>query len=382
MSTTMATVAGGSSTVSVPQPATTLEPPGGPFIRYSQEGSRPQYAVSTQAWGAQITNPLVAVPGYVSRFRVTIANSAGTNGSTTVATTSDAPYNCVQLVQLMDANNNPIIIGPGYEILYLVPLFSGGFGLLGAANIANLPSYSAPSVGSTGTGAFSFATALPLELSKGYGLLGMANSGVLPSLTWNLATSATTFSTAPATLGTLSVTVVSDYYWLPQGVNIAPPGLGTSRQWIVTKGNPTVASASYTNVQFPRPGGYLDTIILVLRDSTGARIDQYPSNLSIWVDGVAMVNNRPINNIYDDMYNQFGGITRPTGVLAFTRKNSLSQLNLGLLDTGEQYLSTNPGTLIEVGGTWGTISNAPATLEVITGQVVASEALLQGLPEA
>lgn len=382
MSTTQAVNAGGSNTVSVPQPQTTLEPPGGPFIRYSQEGTRPQYVSSGNSFGGQITTPLVAVPGYVSRFRVTVAASGGVNGTETVAVTSDAPYNSVQLVQLMDANNNPIIVGPGYEMLYLVPLFSGGFGLFSAANIANLPSYSAPSVGSAGTGDFSFDTALPLELSKGYGLLGMANASVIPSLTWNLSSSATVFSTAPGTLPTLSVTVDSDYYWLPQGVNVAPPGLGTSRQWIFTKGNPVIPTGSYTNVQFPRPGGYIDTIILVLRDNTGARIDEWPSQLSIWVDGVAMVNNRRLTRIYDDMFNQFGGITRPTGVLAFTRKNSLSQLNLGLLDTGEQYLSTNPGTLIEVGGTWGTISNSPATLSIITGQVVPSEALVQGLPEA
>lgn len=370
-----------SSTVTVPQPQTTLEPPGGPFIRYSEEGTRPEYQVTGTAFGGQVTQPFVATPGYVSRFRVTIAATGGSSTTGSTAVTADAPYNAVSLVQLMDANGNPIIVGPGYEMLYLVPLYSGGFGLLSAASVANLPSYSAPVTGSDGSGNFSFDTCLPLEFTKGYGLLGMAAANVLPTLTWNFASAGTVYSTAPTTAPTITTTVDADYYWLPQGVNVAPPGLGSSRQWLFTKCNPTAAGSSYTNVQFPRPGGYIDTIILVCRDSTGARVDGWPQQVSLWVDGVPMVNNRRLTRVYDDMYNQFGGITRPTGTIAFTRKNSLSQLELGLLDTGEQYLSTNPGTLLEFGGTWGSAGTPPYTIEAITGQVVPSEALIQGLPE-
>jgi len=364
-----------STTVSVPQPQTTLEPPGGPFIRYSEEGVRPQYQVAGLSFGGQVTNPLVAVPGYVSRFRVTIAASGGAG---TPVGAADAPFNVVQLVQLMDANGNPIFVGPGYEMLYLVPLFSGGFGLLSAASVENLPSFSPLS----SVGDFSFDTCIPLECSKGYGLLGMASAGVLPSLQWNLSSASTVYTTQPATLPTLEVTVDTDYYWLPQGVNIAPPGLGTSRQWLFTKSNTQASGGAYTNIQFPRPGGYIDTIILVCRDSTGTRVDGWPAQLSLWVDGVPMINNARLTRVIDNMYIEFGGVTRPTGVLAFTRKNSLSQLNLGLLDTGEQYLSTNPGTLLEFGGTWGTAGSPPYTISIICGQVVPSEALLQGLPEA
>ena len=384
MSLTQAVNAGGSTTVSVPQPATTLEPPGGPFIRYSQPGYRPQYTSSANAFAANITNPLIAVTGYVARFRARIQASGGVNGSTTVAAANDAPFNVVQQVMLNDANGNPIIVGPGYEMLYLVPKYSGGYGLLSAGDITNMPSYSAISAGSTGTGNFTFRTALPLEFSKGYGLLGMANSSVLPQLFWNLNTSASVYTTAPGTLPTVTVDVGAEFYWLPQGVNIAPPGLGTSRQWIFNKGNPTIpGSSSYQQVQFPRPGGYLDTIILVLRDSTGARQDYWPDPLTLWIDGVPVINQQPLSSIYDDMYNWTGGQTRPGGVIAFTRKTSMSQLNLGFLDTGEQYLSSNPGTLIEVGGTWGSSSsNTPWTLTIITGSVVAAEALIQGLPEA
>ena len=60
----------------------------------------------------------------------------------------------------------------------------------------------------------------------------------------------------------------------------------------------------------------------------------------------------------------------------------MNQENLGLLDTGETFLSTNPGTQVEFAGSpWGAIGNAPAVLNALCGQVVPSGALIQGLPE-
>ena len=85
---------------------------------------------------------------------------------------------------------------------------------------------------------------------------------------------------------------------------------------------------------------------------------------------------------YDEMWRFTGGLTRETGVLCFSRKNSLSQLNLGLFDTLEEAISSNPGTQLTVNGSpWGTISNAPGTLTVIVGQIVPAGMIIQGVPE-
>lgn len=62
-----------------PQPQTTVEPPGGPFIRHSQPGRRGQYTLTAQAFGANITTPLTAVPGYIRKFRIRIAATGGVN---------------------------------------------------------------------------------------------------------------------------------------------------------------------------------------------------------------------------------------------------------------------------------------------------------------
>jgi hypothetical protein len=68
--------------------------------------------------------------------------------------------------------------------------------------------------------------------------------------------------------------------------------------------------------------------------------------------------------------------------MAISRKTSMSQRDFGLLDTGEIFLSTNPGTQIEIAGyPWGTVAAGPMTLNAIVGQVVPSGTLIQGLPE-
>ncbi len=378
------------------QPQTTVEPAGGPFIRHSQPGRRSMYQVSNLAFtsGNIITQPLVSVPGYYRGFRQQYQVSGG-SGTATAATSADAPYNIASLVTLKDAFGTPVIVAPGYEAFNLIPMFGSQFGLGAARDPRNLPSYSPVNTGAGGTtGSFTFSTYLPFEFTKGYGVISGANSSLLPNLTVNIAASSTVYSTAPTTVGTLTVVNDADFYWLPEGVQVQPPGLGTTEQWVYQQANPGIGSAATTTVQFPRLGGYISSIIMEMRDSTGARIDAWPSRLRLYVDGVPLIDSS-LNEIYDDMAIQYGagltygitgtgtvGFARPTGVIAISRKTSLSQEDWGLFDTGETFLSTNPGTLIEIqGAPWGSVANAPATLNILVGQVVPSGNLIQGLPE-
>ena len=373
------------------QPQTTVEPAGGPFIRHSQPGRRSQYVVTAQAYGALITQPLVAVPGYVSRLRLRVAATGGV-GTTTVTKTADAPWSAVALVTLRDAFGTPLIVGPGYEMLYLVPKYSSQFGLLMTADPTNLPSFVPVATGVSSSGNFTFATALPLEFAKAYGLISMANASLLPTLSVQLAAASAVYGVAPnTTVPSMELDLDADFYWLPEGTAIEPPGLGTTCQWVMQNCNPTIPSVSTTTVTLPRLGGFLHTIILCLRDSTGARIDAYGTRFRVYIDGVPLIDSR-FDTFTDDMEIQYGfthnytvtnpANTRDTGVIAISRRTSMSQINLGLLDTGESFLSTNPGTLVQVEcSPWGTISNAPATLEAICGQVVPAGSLLQGLPE-
>jgi len=383
-----------------PQPATTVEAPGGPFIRHSQPGRAPQYVVSGSALRSIITQPLVARPGYFRNLRVT--HTFVTGGTITSGTLqADAPYNVNSLIQLKDAFGTPLVVADGFTVANLLSRYSGGYGSLNGTNVpSNLPSWTTVS-NTTGAGQFSYA--LPLEFAKGYGVLSAANASLLPTLQFNLNSATAIFgSGSSGSYPTITTTCDSDFYWLPEGVSVEPPGLGTTRQWIQQQLNPTVPSAASARLQLPRLGGYLDTLIFIMRDSTGARVDAWPQRLQLYVDGVPLLDTTAATTVagsttyqgelFDDMAIQFGDVSattstsvttsRPTGVVAISRKNSLAQNSLGLLDSGEAYLSTNPGTLVELNGApWGSITNAPATVTAVIGQVVPTGAVIQGLPE-
>ena len=384
-----------------PQPQTTVESAGGPFIRHSQPGRRAMYSASGVAFGGLVANPLVAAPGYTRGFRLKIA-AAGGNGTT--AATADFPGNLASLVQLKDSFGTPLIVAPGYEALLLLQEFGGQYGLDSQANPLNVGGTWA-TVGTTAAN-FVFSTYLPLEFAKGYGVISSANASLLPTLQFNVNSAANTIG-SPGTSPTLTFTVDQDFYWLPEGVSVEPPGIGTTEQWIYQPSNPSIGSSATLNVQLPRLGGYLSTIIAELRDAGGARLAAPAQTGTVtnvgWgarprmiVDGVPLIDSE-LTTILEDMSIQFGtgagsGASNtalptalnpiPGGVLAFTRKNSLSQQSQGLFDTGESYLSTNPGTQVEFAcAPWAGVGSAPATLNALCGQVVPSGALIQGLPE-
>lgn len=389
MAATSGTVAGR------PQPQTTAEPAGGPFVRHAPDGRRAMY-VDTQGFGGFMGRPMVSSPGWNKGYRllVTATTAAGTGG--VIAATAggvDAPWSLMQLVQMKDAFGTQLLTGPGFDIGYAVPKYGGQFGLDLVRDPKNSPQNTPITAAS---GAFQFATYLPFEFAKGYGVISGANAALLPVLQINMAPAATLFSTAPSALPTLTETLDADFYWLPNTPS-DPPGIGTTEQWIYQPCNPTIPSVASTLVQLPRLGGYLTGLIMDLRDANGLRIDAYPARPKLLVDGVPLLDTL-FTTLQEDLAIATGigasaattqvaagtiPVARDTGVMYISRKTSLSQRELGLLDTGEIFLSTNPGTQLEVAGyPWGTVASGPATLNVVVGQVVPSGALVRGLPEA
>lgn len=354
------------------------------------------YLNANAAFGGVVANPMVASPGYNRGYRIFSQSVSGGGINGVIAATAggqDAPYSIVQLLQLKDAFGTPILTGPGYEMLKLIPLYSGQFGTDETQDVQNFPSWTGITAA---TNAWAFRSYAPFEFVKAYGVISGANASLLPTLQMNLATQATLFSTPSTVNPTLNFQVDADFYWLPEGVAVEPPGIGTTCQWIFQPCNPVIPTGGSVIVQLPRLGGYLTIIILDLRDSTGARVDGWPARPRIYLDGVPLIDT-DLGTWQDDMAIQGmvgGGVAgtqvaagtpqtpRPVGTMAINRKTALSQRAFGLFDTGEEFLSTNPGTQLEISGMpWGTISNSPAILNVIVGQVVPSGALIQGLPE-
>ena len=365
--TTQGNTAGGNAvTVQTPQPQTTLQAPGGPFRRYTFASNAPMYTSSGNAFGATITQPLVATSAYARGFRVQVAAVGGTSTGT-AAGNADAPFNVVSQVLLQDAEGNNIISLPGWEALYLLPLVNGAFGAQANAAVTALPSYSAIyTTTSTGCGNFNFETYLPLEyLAGGIGVLGMNAASQLPQVTWTLNTSAAVYATAPTTLPTITVQVDVSDYLIPNSVNIAPPQLGSSRQYKLLQGVPSVTASTNTPIYFPAyGGGYIDQLMFIARAS-GARTDAaWPARLKLYIDG-QLVDQPTLTRKEDDFAIAFG-VSRPTGVMVWNFRNALSQLNLGLLDSAEAYVSSTSQSVIQLGD----IFQGTAQVNLIVGQVI------------
>lgn len=360
-------------------PQTTVGmPAGGPPIRYATRSQQLAYSVTGQAFGANITQPLVAVAGFLTALIVKVAAVGGTSTGATVAT-ADAPWSAIGTLTLRDASGQPIFPAVDGFGIFLINLYSGMAGNGGAQDPRVLPSFSAIVTASgAGSGNFTMKLWLPLEAnSSGYCALPADNSAELPKLFITLGTSAAVYSTAPTTLPTLTVTVEEEFLAVPNNYpNWVPFDAGASAQWMLTVSGNNPPNAAAQRVQDQGVGQFVHSKIYVLRDSTNARIDSFPSSdLTWWIDNYPY-----LFELSDDRFDKlakefFVGTSvfqaRPAGVIAYTRRSSLSTTlgEVTMADDLEALLVTTGSTKVEVGGTWGTISNQPASLTAYTGLI-------------
>ncbi|HEV2353198.1 MAG TPA: hypothetical protein VGR89_03060, partial [Puia sp.] len=327
------------------------------------------------AFGTLFTPPIKPVGGYI-RFYPFYISAVGGTGTAAVAS-ADAPWNSVQNLFLRDPYGQPIIQADGYS-LYLMDLYGGQSGALSFGNQSTSnPSYQAVQT----SGNFNIRFHIPFEMdSSGYCSLPAMNAASQPSIWVQTNPSTVVYSTPPTGVPTLTFQLDEEFWAAPvDNPAFAPPDVGSSSQWSVTKAPTGIASNQFQRIVLPRVGALTTTLILILRDSTGARVDGYPpSDLSLWVDGVPHLFEM-FNERADKMWAQFG-VTRPAGVIVYTFRNSVQTL-VSTADTYDVVLPTSPATLLEVGGTWGSgsgtvqqggqgaITNVPAQLYQLTQEL-------------
>lgn len=335
-----------------------------PFARLSRKGQILGPTQAGFAFGALWTPILKPVGGYLRGLNFYI--TAVTAGATVAAGAADAPYNVIQNLYFRDPFGQPIIQASGYSIL-LINLYSAQVGTLGFGNVpASLPSWSAIN---TTTGAFALRLYIPLELdSSGYCSLPDMNASSQPQIQIQTNPTGTVYSTLTGTAPTLTMTLDEPFWMAPvDNPAAAPADVGSSAQWSESRAAAGIGSAQFQRVQLPRVGTFIHTLILVLRDSTGARIDAWPTgDLSLWFDGVPVLFESFAERT-DRMYTEFG-VTRPTGVIVYTFRDSIQSF-VSNGDTYDMLAPTTPATLLEVSGTFGTIASAPATITAVTGEL-------------
>jgi hypothetical protein len=336
-----------------------------PFTRLSRQGQILGPAQAGQAYSSLWTPILKPVGGYLRQLVLTVTSVTG-GALTGAAVQADAPYNVIQNLFLRDPFGQPVIQAGGYS-LYLINVYGGQYGMLGFGNnLSTMPSYTAPNAA---TGAFQFRMNIPLEMdSSGYGSLPSMNAASQPQLQiqWNPST--TVFGAHTGTDPTLTTSANETFWMAPvDHPEIAPPDVGSSGQWSEARAAAGVASQQFQRIQLPRVGTFIHTLILRLIDSTGVRVEAWPtSDLTLWVDGVPVLFEALLDR-RDKMFAQ-AGVTAPTGVINYSFRDSV-QTAVSTADTYDLLLPTTPATLLEVSGTFGTITNAPATILAVTGEL-------------
>lgn len=366
-------------------PQTTAQPttPSGaaPFSRLSRQGQILGPAQAGNAYGSLWTPTLKPVGGYLRNLSMMV-NTQGMTSTGASVLSQDGPYDIIQNLFLRDPYGQPILQADGFS-LNLINFYGGQVGMLGFNNdIGACPSFITP-VLTTGAQQFQFRLDLPLEMdSSGYCSLASMNAASQPQLQVQTNPIGSVYTTPPVTPGTFTMTINEPFWMAPvDNPQIAPPDIGSSGQWSVTRAQTLISSSAFQRIVLPRVGTFIHTLILVLRDTgtnpANQRVEAFPtSDLSLWVDGVPILF-EALAERRDILFSQFGAYSfnpvtpsagkSPAGVIAYSFRNSV-QTAVSSADTYDLLLPTTPATLLEVAGTWGTFTGT-GQLYCVTGEL-------------
>jgi hypothetical protein len=368
-------------------------PGGGPFIRYAEESVALAYSTAGIAFGGLSNLPLTAVPGFLRALVVTVQATGGSGATASVTGTADAPWNTISQLTLRDASGQPIYPAIDGFGMFLINLYSGQVGQGGDQDPRGLSSFSAiQSTSGSGAGNFTFKIWVPLEYnSSGYCALPADNSAELPKLLIQFAASGTVYTTAPATLPTITLTVEEMYWAVPNNMpDLAPYDVGASAQWLITTSGQNPPSNAYMRVLDQGVGQFVHTKIFVYRDSTGARgngtVEHWPASPENWIDQfqyrLELLNTR--NDLLGLFFGRGLGIPaaatssqtqqfKPLDTIVYTWRDSV-QRQISTADDAENVLVTTGSTKFEIAGTWATLgSNSPPSLTCYTGMIFPGE---------
>lgn len=270
------------ATPDAPAPATN------PFIKASRErtlvGPTDTGDIGASAVQTELLN--VAAGGFLRYVELEVTMAGCAAGLATVAEDEDAPFNILDQIVLTDVNGNPLF-GPvnGYHA-YLIQKY-GGYDF--ACDAKQSPGYVAPD----SDGDFSFQLRIPVEISgrDGYGSLANMDASQTFKLQWSYAASSAVYTTAPDTLGDVTVKMGVEIWDRPPPVDARgaqnaqfPPGHGTTQYW---KGTAYDLVSGENTQRLSRVGNNIRNLILVWRNTSGARQTTLMDPLRFQIDDQA-----------------------------------------------------------------------------------------------
>jgi len=363
-----------------------------PFKIGSRKQTRQAFTPPTVTLSASTSTAVspIEIPatGYLSAVRLNV--SCTYNSSATITFAADAPFNLISSIGVRSADGTPLITPmTGYQ-LYLINKY-------GAQTFTG--KYADPKLGygyswttTTGSTTASFFLSLPFEFDHEFGLGSIpalaSNRSYIIDLTLN--SSANVFTSATfATQPTVSVTGFSEYWAQPAATNslgqaqqTAPQALGTLARWqletpVLTPGDKYIKS---NNV-----GGTIRSHILVLRNSSGARIDTngWPNLFQLYLDNEPQFyfTQAYFVDFMSRVYGLDGSQTAKdgagaldTGVYVLPYASMLGGLAGDPANSRGQLLNTNSASLLQFYGS--SFGSAVSTLEVLTNTVSGAAAAI------
>lgn len=346
-----------------------------PFTQASREHTEGAFFDATVNPAAFGSGPTTIGPfdvpafGYARDLLLLVEATGGAAGGQNAAAKPDAPWSVIRSIALVDVNGAPIV-GPfsGYDLMLANKW--GGYAFEG--DLTKLPAYSAVAT----SGDFSFLIRVPLEIvaREAYGALANMNASSTYKLQITIADDSDVYSTAPNTLPSVRVRG-----WLeawaepaaqdPQGnpQEQEPSGLGTTQYW--SKATYSIANGANT-VRLARVGNLIRTLILVFRDSGGAREgDTFADPIQLHLDGRIVFNEGQLirRSLMAERYGyQLASIANADadeGVIVYDFSHDFDGKPGGEL--GELWLPTVQSSRLEIVGSFG----EAGSLEVITNDI-------------
>lgn len=197
-------------------------PPAVPFRCGTQNTTNVDgYQVTVTPGAAQqpLANYEPSVNSYLRGVWINCAATASANAATVVFN-ADGPTSALAQVAFLDTQQRPIIQVTGYQLAQIINKFGGYF--INGDPRADATYLATAGSGGSG-GSFNFTVWVPLEINNrtGVGAALNKNSSQTYTLALTVNTSAGIYSTPPTTVPAMTVTVLEDGWWQPQGTDVS-----------------------------------------------------------------------------------------------------------------------------------------------------------------
>ncbi len=413
----------GTATATPPAPAAApagkgAAMPARPFRVGVQEVDDTPYDQSLTATAGTQDFPTYELPstGFLNKLFIWVTNIVSANAATTVNFANEGPYNCIDTIQFLDTNNQPIV-GPftGWDLKIvekwggysfsddpqgdaMFTVFTGAAGTYTASwaspvstatsGTAN-PLGVAPVVGNAGS--FQFLLKIPLELCPRDGLGSLPNkSASTPfKVKIRLAALATPYATANTGVNTYRMRIIPESYWQPANTDAAgnplqsqPPAPDTTQYW---QKSSYAIGAGNVNIQLTASTGFpLRNLGFYLLDNANSRFQgeaDWPDPVTLQLEAsILMMRNKALwNSISSEDFGYSGAIAAAAATTGAPEAANAKEAGVYFRpfnkdfgqkpgwETRRGYLQTTDGMRLQFRGT--VLGAGAHTLNVLTNYV-------------